>query len=396
MSKLPMNLFCIPWAPLVTPINPYLPLKHEFPCSLFLCYTRGMEKTKQEIIVRDIKNSINSGEYGPESKIPSENVLSARYSVSRQTVRKALAILAEEGYVYAVHGSGTFVAKRARAGQETKNIAVVSTFMSDYIFPKVIQGINQVLSENGYSILLKTTNNSRKGEAWCMEELLSKGIDGMIIEPSQSAISCHHPVLYDQMDSMGIPYVFIQGCYETMLDRPHVMLDDVTGGRLITEHLLSMGHRRIAGIFKTDDIQGLLRHKGYIQALQMAGIAYEPDLVVWYHTTDRATKPMEGLTKILETGFGCHAVVCYNDMIAADIISGLKLMGRNVPYDISVTGFDNSLLAQSRQITTVAHPQEELGQVAARTLLGLMDGSLSKKDARILLEPTLVVGKTCM
>ncbi|MBR5635594.1 MAG: GntR family transcriptional regulator, partial [Pseudobutyrivibrio sp.] len=276
-----------------------------------------MVKSKNELIIKDIKKAINAGKYEPGQKIPSENQLALDYDVTRQTVRKALGKLIDEGYLYSKQGSGTYVSKRSYNRPTTKNIAVVTTYMSDYIFPRVIQGINQVLDENGYSILLKTTNNSRKGEAWCMEELLSKNIDGMIIEPSQSAISCQHQVLYDQMDSMGIPYVFIQGCYEAMMDRPHVMLDDVEGGRLITEHLIKLGHKRIAGIFKADDTQGVLRHKGYVKALQDAGIAYDPDMVIWYHTKDRTMKPMEGVLGLIEKGMAFHAVVCYNDEIAA-------------------------------------------------------------------------------
>ena len=93
----------------------------------------------------------------------------------------------------------------------SKNIAVVTTYLSDYIFPRLIQGIEQVLTANGYSIMLKTTRNSRAVEARCMEELLSKNIDGLIIEPSKTQISCRHTSLYDQMDEYGIPYVFIQG-----------------------------------------------------------------------------------------------------------------------------------------------------------------------------------------
>ncbi len=352
--------------------------------------------TKYELIIKNIKRAINDGSYREGGKIPSENSLALEYSVSRQTVRKALKQLIDEGYLYAVHGSGTFVAKRIVKRGNSKNIAVVSTYMSDYIFPRVIQGINQVLDNNGFSIILKTTNNSRKGEAWCMEELLSKNIDGMIIEPSQSAISCQHRVLYEQMDAMGIPYVFIQGCYESMMDKPFVMLDDVEGGRLITDHLIQLGHSRIAGIFKADDSQGILRHKGYVKALQSAGLSYDPDLVIWYHTKDRLVRPMEGLMHIMESGVPCHAVVCYNDEIASDVMKGLRNIGRNVPHDISVTGFDNSLLARSKEITTVAHPQEELGKRAAELLIGLIDGSLDRKDAHVLLRPQLVERQSCM
>ena len=94
----------------------------------------------------------------------------------------------------------------------SKNIAVVTTYLSDYIFPRIVQGIDQVLTENGYSILLKNTRNSRSLEAKCLEELLQKDIDGLIIEPSKSQIFCRHVNLYEMLDSYHIPYVFIQEC----------------------------------------------------------------------------------------------------------------------------------------------------------------------------------------
>ena len=71
-----------------------------------------MINSKHELIIKDIKSAINSGEYNPSDKIPSENQLATKYNVSRQTVRKALGKLIEEGYLYPVHGSGTFVAER--------------------------------------------------------------------------------------------------------------------------------------------------------------------------------------------------------------------------------------------------------------------------------------------
>ena len=90
---------------------------------------------------------------GPGERIESENELAARYQVSRQTVRKALSALIGQGYLRAEHGRGTFVTERSRPGSRT--IAVVTTYLADYIFPRVIQGIDQELAEHGYSILLK-------------------------------------------------------------------------------------------------------------------------------------------------------------------------------------------------------------------------------------------------
>ena len=132
-----------------------------------MCIT---EKGKKYMsLMEELKSKILSGEIRPGAKLPSENELSGTYQVSRQTVRKALQILQNEGYIYAEHGRGTFCSEMARRTGETKNIAVVTTYLSDYIFPRVIQGIDKVLTENGYSILLKNTRNSRNMEAKCLE-----------------------------------------------------------------------------------------------------------------------------------------------------------------------------------------------------------------------------------
>ena len=268
----------------------------------------------------DLQEQIRLGELRSGDRVPSENQLAAAYQVSRQTVRKALAILEQEGYIYAVHGKGTFVSERVRPEHKSHNIAVVTTYLSDYIFPRVIQGIDEVLTAQGYSILLKNTRNSRSQEARCLEELLQKDIDGVIIEPSKSQISCRHLHLYERLEEYGIPYVFIQGCFDQMEDKPQVLMDDCRGGHLITKYLLDTGHRDIAGVFKADDIQGQNRHRGYVQALQEAGVLYDPDKVIWFHTEDRKVHPQEGIRRLISKGTRLDSVVCYNDQIAMQVI----------------------------------------------------------------------------
>ena len=342
---------------------------------------------KSERIAGEVRAAILAGRHRPGERIESENELAARYQVSRQTVRKALAALIEQGYLRAEHGRGTFVAERSRPG--SRNIAVVTTYLADYIFPRVIQGIDQELAEHGYSILLKSTRNARHLEARYLEELADKAIDGLIIEPSKSQIFCRHAALYEHFDARGIPYVFIQGCFESMRDRPHVLLDDAGGGYLITKHLLSLGHRRIAGIFKADDTQGVERHRGYVRALQEAGVLYDPDRVLWYHTEDRTVAPAAGAAVLARRG-GMDAVVCYNDEIAVSVIRALEAEGLRVPEDISVTGYDNSLLAENFKmgLTTVSHPHEELGRAAARLLLALIAGE--RVETHVILQPELI------
>lgn len=354
------------------------------------------KKLKYYELMENLHRKIISGEIRPGEKLPSENELSAEYGVSRQTVRKALQILQNDGYIYAEHGRGTFCSEMMRHTRSSRNIAVVTTYLSDYIFPRIVQGIDRVFTENGYSILLKNTRNSRSLEAKCLEELLQKDIDGLIIEPSKSQIFCRHVNLYEMLDEYKIPYVFIQGVHAQMKDRPQILLDDCRGGYLVTKHLTSLGHRRIVGIFKSDDTQGQQRHKGYVQALQEAGIAYDPDLVVWFYTEDRKTHPYEKIRQMAEEreSHPFDAVVAYNDQVAIEVIRALGDMGLSVPEDVSVTGYDDSYLAATCKVplTTVSHPQERLGEMAAELLLKIIrEGSLKEGESHVLIEPELIV-----
>lgn len=354
---------------------------------------------KYYVLKESLKNDILSGIYQPGDKIPSEHQLVDRFGVSRHTVRKALSILEDEGYIVAKHGKGTFCTERAIHKKESKNIAVITTYISDYIFPRLLQGINEVLTHQGYSLMIKTTGNSRKGETLCLEDVLTKDIDGVIIEPSKSELVCRHPKLYETLESYEIPYIFIHGIYAEMEDKPHILMDDCKGGYLLTSYLIETGHRHIAGVFKADDYQGKERHKGYVKALQEAGYPYDPDMVVWFHTEDREIKPANTIIHMKESGRKMDAVVCYNDQIAISIMGKLQKSGYSIPRDISITGYDNSFLARLYpiQLTTVAHPQEKLGKMAGQLLLEKIQG-IPEEQSKVprLIEPELVIGDSCV
>ena len=354
-------------------------------------------KAKYYTLMEEMKSDILAGRIRPGEKLPSENELSSRYGISRHTVRKALGILVGEGYVEAFQGKGTFCANVLREIRGTGNIAVVTTYISDYIFPRLIQGIDDVLSDNGYSIILKNTGNSRQKEARCLEELISKGIDGLIIEPSKSELLCRHKSLYETLDRYHIPYIFIQGLYTEMKDKPHILMDDAKGGYMITKYLLDTGHKSVAGFFKADDRQGMERHKGYVKALQEYGIPYDPDMVVWFHTEDRRRKPALMVGSMVQESRLPDGIVCYNDQIATQVMDELKKQGIRIPEDISVTGYDNSLYAQQGAgITTIAHPQEKLGEMAARLLLEKLSGVPDERSkVERLIQPELIIRGSC-
>lgn len=347
-------------------------------------------------LMDDLRQQIVTGVIKPGEKLPSENQLAGAYQVSRHTVRKALSILENEGFVYALHGKGTFCSEALLHTKDSKTVAVITTYLDSYIFTEVIQGIDKILTDAGYSILLKNTRNSRKLEARYLEELLEKDIDGLIIEPTKSQIFCRHLHLYEKLDEYKIPYVFIQGCFRQLREKPHVLLDDCGGGYEITRYLIRQGCREIVGIFKADDAQGQDRHKGYVKALQEAGIMYDPDKVVWFYTEDRTIHPYEQMRQMArqrEQGF-FDGVVCYNDQIAIEAIRALQEEGLSVPGDVSVTGFDDSYLAVNGRVplTTIEHPKAQLGELSARLLLELMREEHDKaQENTIVIPPKLIV-----
>ena len=125
---------------------------------------------------------------------------------------------------------------------------------------------------------------------------------------------------------------------------------------------------------------------------------YLPERVIWFHTEDRKVKPAVMIKMMLAQGILVDSVVCYNDQIAMEVIQKLNEMGKKVPEDVSVTGYDNSFYARSGPIglTTIAHPQEKLGEIAAELLLEQIRG-IPEEESKVqrLMEPELIVRDSC-
>ncbi len=346
-----------------------------------------------------IKDEILMGRIKPGDRIPSENELAQMMSVSRNTVRKAISTLVNEGYLYTEHGKGTFCRDRSITKKNSRNIGVITTYISEYIFPKVIQGIDNVLAQNGYSIILKNTDNDVNKEVVYLEELLDKDVEGLIIEPTKSALFSYNLNYYEALDRNNIPYVFIHGYYKQLEDRSQVLLDDAEGMYRAVNYLAEIGHRHIVGIFKADDIQGINRHRGYVRALAEHSLQYDPEYVIWFHTEDRQTKPASELKSMISAGMPVDAVSCYNDEVAFRIYELLKEMGKKVPEDISITGFDDSYLSVNCpvKLTTVSHPKEKLGEIAAQVLIDMIHNNDYKSNpVKKIIKPELIIRDSCI
>jgi len=355
-------------------------------------------QTKYSKLKEYLKEEILMGRIKPGDQIPSENALAEKLCLSRHTVRKAVSMLVNEGYLYTEHGRGTYCADRSKMRSKSKNIGVITTYISEYIFPRVIQGIDRILSDNGYSIILKNTGNDTAKEAVYLEEMLEKNVDGLIIEPTKSSMFSNNLNYYKALDIRGIPYVFIHGYYQQLEDAAQAILDDEAGMHSAVQYLVKLGHRNIAGVFKADDIQGINRHKGYARALTESGLPYNADNVIWFYTEDRQIKPQVSVRSLFENKHKIDAIACYNDEIAFRIFETLRDAGVNVPDDVSITGFDDSFYSENCpvKITTVNHPKEKLGETAALLLLDMIgDDDYLDGHVKKIIIPELVVKHSC-
>lgn len=343
---------------------------------------------------QELMSWIESGQLKPDDKAPSENEIAGRFDMSRQTVRQALGELEKEGLLYRVQGKGTFIARRNLRPMQPPGIMIgmLTTHISDYIFPHIIQGAEARLREEGYSLLLSSTGNDKEKERENLEQMLRQPLGGLIIEPTRSAQGNPNLQLFLSLDVHHIPYIMINERYPE-LHCPCLKLDDEAGGFIAAEHLIKLGHRRIAGFFKTDDLQGANRLKGFIRALHKHRLPLEEGTVTNYASEEKHNVPYEAALAMLKSAERPTAFVCYNDELAVLMLEAARQLGLSVPDDLSIVGFDDSPLATATEVklTTLSHPKEKMGIRAADMLLGMIKGRGPLSPADIVYKPELVL-----
>lgn len=351
-----------------------------------------MSKSKYQVIAEEIKEKIESNEYVFNQTIPPEMQLQKDYAVSRHTVRQAIAILVNEGYLRKEKGSGTYVDNRfkneTKVKANVKTIGVITTYLSDYIFPSIIRGIEETLRSQGYSLLLASTNNDYQQEKECLEKMIHYGVQGLIVEPTKSNQYNPNLALYMSLKEQGIPMVMINAVYEE-LEAASICVDDVRSGFLATELMIKKGNKNLLLVSKIDDLQGKYRMKGFIQACEKYGVKILPQDIITY-TTDTRKQVSSNVLKRLKDEKMVNGIVCYNDQIASVIIDELNTHGITIPDDISIIGNDDSSLSKvgNVKMTTLRHPKERMGKDAAEWILKTIEKKSEQKS--ILYEPILV------
>jgi LacI family transcriptional regulator, galactose operon repressor len=264
-------------------------------------------------------------------------------------------------------------------------LAVVIPDVTNPLFAALFRGVEDGASPRGYNVVLCNTDGSPDRQRSHLSSLTAGRVDGVIL----ASTFLRDPSVR-WLRQQRIPHVLVNRFSDEGLD-PFVGSDDVMGARVATQHLYSLGHRRIAHLAGQATVStGVLRRRGYLAALTEAGIKVDLELIVESgYVEDGGARAAERLLAIRDRPTAIFAV---NDMAAAGAYGAARRLGLRIPQDLALAGYNNIPLA-SRLIpglTTVHVPVHEFGIVAARLLLDQIDsGRLVPRH--VVFTPELVV-----
>ncbi|MGQ5708884.1 GntR family transcriptional regulator [Lactobacillus sp. PSON] len=358
-----------------------------------------MSEIKYEKVRDSLIKDIENGKYQEGKKLPTESELMQTYNVSRYTIRRAAGELENRHYIYRIQGGGMFVdnwKKRIKSKfNDAKMIGVITTHLADYIFPRIISGIDKVISENGYSLILNNTHNNPDEERKALKRMIDNDVSGLIIEPTQSALPNKNLDLYNSLKEKNIPTLLINAHYNN-LDFPYIEVDDLEAEKEMTNYLIGLGHKKILGMFQVDDMQGTKRLRGFLDAyMEHPDISYLNETIMYQSTENMTPILKEAILKINREN-GPTAVVCYNDELAIQMMDVIRSVDLKIPKDVSVAGFDDYILGRyiSPRLTTVAHPKEKMGVDAAKKLIDMINGKkVTSKSYKVNIMPNETTSK---
>lgn len=270
------------------------------------------------------------------------------------------------------------LARSLRTDESRLLLALVPDIDNPFYAP-IVHGINAVVQEKGYSVLLCETGGDAQRERRYLDLLYARRADGAI---------CLDPdTVQKAMGGEAMRFPWVACCeYDESVAVPFVGIDNCTAAHDAVSYLVGRGHKRIAFINSdTRFMYARERLKGYRQALRQADIAWRPDYCVSAQSLDFA-EGQRAADRLLALEECPTAVFAVSDTLAIGVMRGLYDAGLSVPGDIAVMGFDDIALAQQTwpALTTVAQPMRTLGEQAAWLLLRRLDDSATITNGVVL------------
>lgn len=288
------------------------------------------------------------------------NVLNRPDRVSEPTRRRVNDAMAQLGFVR------NESARQLRAGQ-SRTIAYVVLDAANPFFTDVALGVEDVAEAADFSVYLCNSHQEPSREASYLERLEQQRVLGVLVTP----VDPDDPRL-DELPSRGTHVVLVD---RTRPGNTHcsVAVDDHLGGRLALDHLIELGHRRIAFVGGPQHIgQVRDRHEGALASIAAAGLPPDTLVDVWTDalTVDEGRTAGARIAGLPASGRPT-AAFCANDLVALGVLQGCVALGVSVPDDLAVVGYDDIEFAAAAAVplTSVRQPRRELGRAAARLLL---------------------------
>jgi DNA-binding LacI/PurR family transcriptional regulator len=336
-----------------------------------------------------LRRDINAGMYGNGAPIPSERELMEQHGVSRTTVRRAIQQLVEEAVLTRIPGSGTYVnapAPQPVVGQDTLGL-LVPTLANPY-YAELSRAIEREAAAGGLNLVVGQSDYRAEQEANYLERFAeNRALRGVLAVPSGDRSAA---AAYQRLLDRNIPLVCaVRGIEGVEVDE--IATDHVGGASMIVNHLIALGHRRIAYIGTSRGLPH--RHlQGYRQALSAAGIPEDPSLTILVDGDDEHAG-VEGVARLLQQNSDFSAIFARVDITAIGVLRALRTAGLRVLEDVSVVGFDNTQLAAhcNPPLTTVEHMRGEIGRLAVLFLRDRIEGRYRETARRVIITPRLVI-----
>jgi len=308
--------------------------------------------------------------------------------ISEKTRQKVLDAASELGYQ-------PNIAARSLAGGSTGTVAVVIA-RSDHLhfdayLPRLLSTVNDRCHAFGYKVLIEAAEDQDKEPGAFIDLVRSKRIDGLIVANMRS-VDCQY---VRKLAKQGFPVVAPGNGLEQFYSRC-TRDDDVITAQVVTKHLVDLGHRRIAHIpFAPKEFAAVsLRREGYEKALEEAGIAPDPKLVVCADISARSG--YVAMQKLIKRKVDFTAVFAGNDTVALGAMRALIESGRRIPQDVAVVGYDDIPLAafSNPSLTTLSTDPVAAGQESVDMLIAQING---EKYARLEVpyETRLIIRESC-
>jgi len=282
-------------------------------------------------------------------------------------------------------------AARGLRGQ-TYTLGVMVPDIANPFFPEVLRGLTDRLRGTDYQVLLAPGCAGETAEAKTIDSMIDRSMDGIVL------IAPVSPRAHLERVAGHIPTVIVgrhgrSTLYDTVAD------DDLTGADLVVDHLVDLGHRRIAHIehLETEpscleEMPNAIRAEGYRRAMRRRGLADDIDIVSTSYTRDGG---YAGARRLLARTRRPTAIFAGADIAAMGVLDAVAEAGLAVPGDISVAGYDNTPFAALNQVslTSVDQAGRQIGADAARLLLERI-ADPHRRSTQITLSPTLVARAT--